>query len=98
MLLKRPRGFFVAQAVGKKFSAVLGFASEEAAKKATPLIKKAANRRKLRHTGRRSTVNTRALSFIPLRTATASDPRNNGCGLRRNLLTQLDSNGITVVI
>lgn len=34
--------FFVAQAIGKKFSAVLGFESEDDAKKATPLIKKAA--------------------------------------------------------
>ena len=34
--------FFVAQAVGRRFSAVLGFESEDDAKKATPLIKKAA--------------------------------------------------------
>ena len=34
--------FFVAQAVGRRFSAVLGFQSEDYAKKATPLIKKAA--------------------------------------------------------
>jgi hypothetical protein len=33
--------FFVAQAVGRKFSAVLGFESEADAKTATPLIKKA---------------------------------------------------------
>ena len=33
--------FFVAQAVGRRFSAVLGFESEADAKKATPLIKKA---------------------------------------------------------
>lgn len=33
--------FFVAQAVGRRFSAVLGFESENDAKKATPLIKKA---------------------------------------------------------
>jgi hypothetical protein len=33
--------FFVAQAVGRRFSAVLGFESEDDAKKATPLIKKA---------------------------------------------------------
>jgi hypothetical protein len=39
--------FFVAQAVGKKFSAVLGFESEDDAKKATPLVKKvAASKRK----------------------------------------------------
>ena len=34
--------FFVAQAVGRRFSAVLGFESEADAKTATPLIKKAA--------------------------------------------------------
>jgi hypothetical protein len=34
--------FFVAQALGRRFSAVLGFESENDAKKATPLIKKAA--------------------------------------------------------
>src|ERR1700747_1322845 len=34
--------FFVAQAVGRRFSAVLGFESETDTKKATPLIKKAA--------------------------------------------------------
>jgi hypothetical protein len=34
--------FFVAQAVGRRFSAVLGFESEADAKKATPLIKQAA--------------------------------------------------------
>jgi hypothetical protein len=33
--------FFVAQAVGRRFSAVLGFESEADAKTATPLIKKA---------------------------------------------------------
>jgi hypothetical protein len=33
--------FFVAQAVGRRFSAVLGFESENDAKKAAPLIKKA---------------------------------------------------------
>ena len=33
--------FFVAQSVGKKFSAVLGFETEAAAKAAAPLIKKA---------------------------------------------------------
>ncbi len=38
--------FFVAQAVGRRFSAVLGFESEADAKKATPLIKKAASKRK----------------------------------------------------
>ena len=38
--------FFVAQVVGRKFSAVLGFESEDDAKKATPLIKKAASGRK----------------------------------------------------
>jgi hypothetical protein len=34
--------FFVAQAIGRRFSAVLGFESEADAKTATPLIKKAA--------------------------------------------------------
>ncbi len=34
--------FFIAQVVGKKFSAILGFETAEDAKKATPLIKKAA--------------------------------------------------------
>jgi hypothetical protein len=34
--------FFVAQAVGRRFSAVLGFESEADARTATPLIKKAA--------------------------------------------------------
>lgn len=34
--------FVVAQVVGRKYSAVIGFESEEDAKKATPLIKKAA--------------------------------------------------------
>jgi len=38
--------FFVAQAVGRKFSAVLGFETEEGAKTAAPLIKKAARKRK----------------------------------------------------
>lgn len=39
--------FFVAQAVGRRFSAVLGFESEDDAKKAAPLIKKAtASKRK----------------------------------------------------
>src|SRR5215831_11561114 len=38
--------FFVAQAVGRKFSAVLGFETEADAKTATPLIKKAATKRK----------------------------------------------------
>ncbi len=33
--------FFIAQAVGRRFSAVLGFESEADAKTATPLIKKA---------------------------------------------------------
>ena len=33
--------FFVAQVVGKKFAAVIGFETEEDAKKAAPLIKKA---------------------------------------------------------
>ena len=33
--------FFVAQAVGRRFWAVRGFESEDDAKKATPLIKKA---------------------------------------------------------
>lgn len=34
--------FFVAQAIGKKFSAVIGFETEDDAKKAAPMIKKAA--------------------------------------------------------
>jgi len=38
--------FFVAQAVGRKFSAVLGFATEADVKMAAPLIKKAASRKK----------------------------------------------------
>ena len=38
--------FFVAQAVGKKFSAVLGFESEDDAKKAAPLIKRASASKK----------------------------------------------------
>ena len=36
--------FFVAQAIGRKYSAVIGFATEEDAKKAAPLIKKAAGK------------------------------------------------------
>lgn len=38
--------FCVAQAVGKKFSAVLGFESEDDAKKAAPLIKRASASKK----------------------------------------------------
>lgn len=38
--------FFVAQAIGKKFSAVLGFESEDDTKRATPLIKATANKKK----------------------------------------------------
>jgi hypothetical protein len=38
--------FFVAQALGRRFSAVLGFESEADAKTATPLIKKAAASKK----------------------------------------------------
>jgi hypothetical protein len=38
--------FFVAQAVGRKFSAVVGFATEADAKTAAPLIKKAASGKK----------------------------------------------------
>jgi hypothetical protein len=38
--------FFVAQSVGRRFSAVLGFKSEAGAKTAAPLIKKAATKRK----------------------------------------------------
>ncbi len=38
--------FFVAQAVGRRFSAVLGFESEADAKTAAPLIKKAAIKKK----------------------------------------------------
>jgi hypothetical protein len=34
--------FFVAQVIGRKYSAVLGFETEEDAKKATPVIKRAA--------------------------------------------------------
>ena len=34
--------FFVAQSMGRKFAAVLGFETEEGAKTAAPLIKKAA--------------------------------------------------------
>jgi len=36
--------FFVAQAIGRKFSAVVGFETEDDAKKAGPLIKKATAR------------------------------------------------------
>jgi hypothetical protein len=38
--------FFVAQAIGRKFSAVLGFETEADAKTAAPLIKKAASKKK----------------------------------------------------
>jgi hypothetical protein len=38
--------FFVAQAVGRRFSAVLGFESETDSKTATPVIKKAATKKK----------------------------------------------------
>ena len=38
--------FFVAQAIGRKFSAVIGFETEDDAKKAGPLIKKATASRK----------------------------------------------------
>jgi hypothetical protein len=38
--------FFVAQAIGRRFSAVLGFETEADAKTATPLIKKAAATKK----------------------------------------------------
>lgn len=38
-------GFLIAQVVGKKFSAVVGFANEADAKTATPLIKKATARK-----------------------------------------------------
>lgn len=38
--------FFVAQAVGRRFSAVLGFESDAGAKTAAPLIKKAASKKK----------------------------------------------------
>jgi hypothetical protein len=34
--------FFMAQAIGRKYAAVIGFETEEAARKAVPLIKKAA--------------------------------------------------------
>jgi len=34
--------FFVAQVIGRKFAAVIGFETEDDAKKAAPLIKKAA--------------------------------------------------------
>ena len=39
-------GFLVAQVIGKKFSAVFGFGSEDDARKAAPLIKKAASSKK----------------------------------------------------
>lgn len=38
--------FFVAQTIGRKFSAVLGFETETEAKTAAPLIKKAASKKK----------------------------------------------------
>ena len=38
--------FFVAQALGRRFSAVLGFETEADAKTAAPLIKKAATKKK----------------------------------------------------
>jgi len=38
--------FFVAQAIGRRFSAVLGFETEADAKTAAPLIKKAASKRR----------------------------------------------------
>jgi len=38
--------FFVAQALGRRFSAVIGFESEADAKTAAPLIKKAASKKK----------------------------------------------------
>ncbi len=38
--------FFIAQVIGRKFSAVLGFETEADAKKATPIIKKAAEKKK----------------------------------------------------
>jgi hypothetical protein len=38
--------FFVAQVIGRKFSAVLGFDTEADAKAAGPLIKKAASQKK----------------------------------------------------
>lgn len=38
--------FFVAQAVGRRFSAVIGFESDADSRKATPLIKKAAATKK----------------------------------------------------
>lgn len=38
--------FFVAQVVGRKFSLVIGFDSEADAKNATPVIKKAASKKK----------------------------------------------------
>jgi hypothetical protein len=37
--------FFVAQVVGRRFSAVLGFETEAAATAAAPLIKKAASKK-----------------------------------------------------
>jgi hypothetical protein len=39
-------GFFVAQSIGRRFSAVLGFETESDAKTATPIIKKAAATKK----------------------------------------------------
>ena len=38
-------GFFVAQAIGRRYSAVIGFASDADAKRAATLIKKAASRK-----------------------------------------------------
>jgi hypothetical protein len=38
--------FFIAQVIGRKFAAVIGFETEEDARNATPLIKKAAKRPK----------------------------------------------------
>ncbi len=38
--------FFIAQVIGRKFSAVMGFETEADAKKATPIIKKAAGKKK----------------------------------------------------
>jgi len=38
--------FFVAQVIGRKFSAVIGFETDDDAKKAAPLIKKAAKAKK----------------------------------------------------
>ena len=51
--------FFVAQAIGRKFSAVLGFETEADAKTAAPLIKKAtAGKKKSREIGRKSSSKT----------------------------------------